>query len=307
MDNTGVETNSRIAVLITTRNRRDILERSLDRIFASDQPDGGFEVVVVDDGSTDDTPRYLQSVTPPRGIVFRTASYPPTGASHGLNRAAELATADFMLILGDDSIIPTGLVAAHLSGLRKLADPEVALTGRVRWCGTQPHSRFREWLGRGIIHRHPDLQAPGFGHMRHFFTLNASIHRSMLERSGGFPEDISSWTDTVFAFQAAMCGMKLYYDPSLVVEHHHEWSEEEYSVRQRKNGRIAAGILEEIPSFGNFVEIPRPGLRRNIMSAFSRVAYPVARALHITPLEGWYFAHRMNDSFVRGFREAGGR
>ncbi len=299
----GDDLKPRIAVVITTRNHSAILERSLEKLFASTLPPGGFELAVADDGSSDGTAEFLRSVKAPPGIVFRAESYPAVGGSHGLNAAIRMTTADLILILGDDSFVPPGLVAAHCEGLEKLADPDVVLVGRMKWSATQLPSRFRDWLDGGIIHRQPDTPKQGFASPRYFFTLNATIHRSLWERVGGFPEEIPCWIDTVFAFRGASLGMKLYFDPGLLVEHHHEWSLESYAARQMAKGVIAARLLAEEPSFSRFVKIPMPGLRRTVMSRASTTIYPLARACRIRFLEEWYFGHQVNKSFIRGFQE----
>ena len=45
----------RVAIIIPTRNRRDVLLRCLRAIAAQELPPSAFEVLVVDDGSTDGT------------------------------------------------------------------------------------------------------------------------------------------------------------------------------------------------------------------------------------------------------------
>ncbi len=307
--NSGRQEGTRpfIAVLITTRNRRSILERTLSRLFRNEPPPGGFEVVVTDDGSEDGTAPFLAKVHPPGHVRYRFVSIPRAGTGTGFNTAAAAAEADHFLFLGDDAFVPRDLVAAHAQRLRELDDRRTAVSGRVEWSRDLPPSRFRDWLGKGIIHRHPPGRRARFAPARHFFTLNASIHRWLWERAGGFPEDVPSWIDTLFAFRASSHGMRLFYDPAVVVEHHHAWTKEAFCARRYEKGRIAARLLDSSPRFADFVEIPRPGRWRTVMRTMSRFVAGPAGALGVRAVEDWCFAHEINGAFVKGYLEAGGK
>ncbi|NLZ44771.1 MAG: glycosyltransferase, partial [Clostridia bacterium] len=43
------------SIVIPTRNRRKILERTLQYLFLQDYPQDQYEIIVIDDGSTDGT------------------------------------------------------------------------------------------------------------------------------------------------------------------------------------------------------------------------------------------------------------
>ncbi len=294
-----------ISVIISTRDRREILEETLTRLFRSEQD--RIEIVVVDDGSRDDTWQMLRRLVTPPGVKLRTIRTKPKGLGAGLNTAVRGAGGKLLLILGDDSFCPPDLITGHLNRHRNLGEPLVAVSGRVVWSPALPASRFRDWLGKGIIHQHPELPQGGFAPNRHFFTLNASINRSLWEKVGGFPEDIPCWIDTVFAYHAANQGMRLYYDPNLVVQHHHDWTEDSFCRRRFKKGQLARQLLRTEPSFDDFVEIPRPTFRRAVLGRLSRLVYPIARGLHLTKVEEWYFAHKVHGNFARGYGEAAGR
>lgn len=288
-----------ISVLITTRDRREILEETVTRLFRSTHVP--LEVVILDDGSVDGTLQMLRSLAPPPGVTLRAIRAEATGVGHGFNTAAQASTGKYLLFLGDDAFCPPELIAGHVALHEKLDDPLVAVSGRIVWSPGLPPSRFRDWLGDGIIHQHPDLPEGGFAPNRHFFTLNASIHRTLWEKVGGLPEDIPWWIDTIFAYRAARHGMRLYFAPDLVVEHHHDWTEESFCLRRFKKGQIAREFLRVEPAFEEFVEVPKPTLRRTVMGTLSRLLYPVARALHLNRLENWYFSHRVSGSFAKGY------
>ena len=73
---------SGVSVIVPTFNRSHTLRRCLDSVLAQTLPD--FELIVIDDGSVDDTPTVLKSFDDPRLVVV---SQPNGGASAARNRS----------------------------------------------------------------------------------------------------------------------------------------------------------------------------------------------------------------------------
>lgn len=89
-----------VSVAISTRNRSEYLEDSIDSVLAQTFPD--FELIVVDDGSTDDTRRIVEGYADPRVIYVHQE---PAGISAGRNRAADLSRGHFTAVHDDDDIM----------------------------------------------------------------------------------------------------------------------------------------------------------------------------------------------------------
>ena len=96
-----------ISVITPTRNRAEILERCVDSVLA--QAHTTFELLVVDDGSEDETPDLLARCTDPRVRPFRTEH---VGVSAARNHGLERATGSVVAYLDDDNIMdPLWLMA----------------------------------------------------------------------------------------------------------------------------------------------------------------------------------------------------
>ncbi|HUA33242.1 MAG TPA: glycosyltransferase family 2 protein [Candidatus Binataceae bacterium] len=105
-----------VSVIIPTYNRHAMLREAIASVLA--QPDVDFELIIVDDGSTDGTSRLLGELTKrdPRLIATHTEHRGPAAAR---NRGVELARASWIAFLDSDDLwVPTKL-ARQLDFMRR--------------------------------------------------------------------------------------------------------------------------------------------------------------------------------------------
>ena len=89
------------------------LARTLAGLAGQDPVDGGVEVVVVSDGSTDGTDEYLASAAVPLPVTaLRQANGGPAAAR---NRGIEEARGTLVLFVDDDVVPAPDLIAAHVA------------------------------------------------------------------------------------------------------------------------------------------------------------------------------------------------
>ena len=105
-----------LSVVIPTMNKVSLLKQTLTALEAQElRPGVAWEVVVVNDGSTDGTGAFLDSfaanfkvpmvvVTPPGNV----------GRARARNQGARAAQGDWIVFLDDDIVAPPGLLLAHL-------------------------------------------------------------------------------------------------------------------------------------------------------------------------------------------------
>ncbi len=99
-----------VSVIIPTYNRREYLQRATESCF-EDENALDIEVIVVDDGSTDDTRAYLESLEDER---VHTIFQENQGGSAARNRGMEKARGKYLKFLDDDDYLhPGGLKAQH--------------------------------------------------------------------------------------------------------------------------------------------------------------------------------------------------
>jgi GT2 family glycosyltransferase len=114
-----------ISIVIVTYNRADELCRLLDSISA-DLARDDVEMILVDDGSTDDTFERTAPVLERLGNRGRLVQQPNSGPGTGRNRGITLARGSIIVFVDTDCIAPPGWLDALVE---PLSDPEIGATG----------------------------------------------------------------------------------------------------------------------------------------------------------------------------------
>ena len=129
-----------VSVIVPTRNRRTLLTMTLRSVLR--QRDVGFEVIVVDEGSTDDTAEFLAALDDPRVRVIRHDD--ALGLSAARNRGAAEARGDWLAFIDDDDLWAPDKLARQLRAAED-AGCDWVYTGAVNI------------EGRRIVHGRPPL------------------------------------------------------------------------------------------------------------------------------------------------------
>ena len=173
-----------LSVVTPTRDKRALLERTLAALRVQVLPPGtAWEIVVVNDGSSDDTGAWLAAQAGAAGPPLRVVTPPANvGRARARNLGAAAARGRWLLFLDDDIVAPPGLLAAHLDLLqRHPGDGVIGFAVTAPELVDAPHLRYLDTRG---VARLPAGPAPA----RYFVTQNASVPRQAFVDVGGFDE-----------------------------------------------------------------------------------------------------------------------
>jgi GT2 family glycosyltransferase len=230
-----------VSVVVATRDRSERLERALDAIAAQDIA-GGFELIVVDDASADDTAELLEGRArawePGTMRVVRRAT--PGGPAGARNSGWRAASAPLVAFTDDDCEPTPGWLTALAAAAGE------APSGFVQG-PTHPHPG--ELAALGPFSRTIEVRSLG----PWFPTCNVAYPRALLERLDGFDERLPRGEDTDLAWRARELGADpIWADDALV---HHAVME----IGPIGRLEVAAAWW---PAFANFARHPR--LRRQL-------------------------------------------
>lgn len=162
------------------RDRSGTIRRAVDSVLA--QTHGNWELIVVDDGSTDGTGELLQGLAA-RDDRIRPILLSQVGVSASRNEGLRRARGEVLAFLDSDNTWRPGFLEYSLRGMR-MKDAEAVYSGVVL-------HRDDGVMFRGMDGTREDLLYAG-----NFIDLNAFVaRRGLIDSSGGFDESVKRWVD----------------------------------------------------------------------------------------------------------------
>jgi GT2 family glycosyltransferase len=229
-----------ITLVIPTYQRKDRLARVLDGL--SRQTHSAFDVVVVDDGSTDGTSRYLREARFP--FEVRAISQLNAGPAAARNAGVAAAKGEVVLFLDDDVLPAPELVAEHLRA--QAEEPRCAVMGPL---GSLP--RYSQpWVAWEQAMLEDQYGAMGRGEweptFRQFWTGNASVAREEILAAGGFDPAFRRAEDVELAARLARRGVRFRFRPAARTEHAAERTLDSWCAMHLAYGRLERRIFAHL-------------------------------------------------------------
>ncbi len=109
------------SIILATYNRKELLRTCLRCIDAQDYPYTDFEVIVVDDGSTDGSLEMAQAWSAPYRLRCLSAGHQGIGPARNLGVSE--AAGDVVIFIDDDAFVTPWFVAEHMKSHREAAGP----------------------------------------------------------------------------------------------------------------------------------------------------------------------------------------
>lgn len=227
-----------LSVIVPTYNQAPLLRECLRTLQQQTLSPETFEIVVVDDGSTDETPEVIQRAG---GRVRGIRPGANRGRSAARNAGVEQARGDLIVFVDSDVVVRPDFLSWHL----------------------HMHQRH----GAGILSRGPVVLVPNVesaavarvprvaASPAYLDTANAGVERGALRRVGGFDEGFPGygWEDVELGMRLKRLGLRRVFCPQAAVFHIQQPPEEEAIQgllrKEEARARSAIYLYRKVPTW----------------------------------------------------------
>ena len=199
------------SIVIPTYNRKSILEKCLEALFNQNYPNDKYEIVLINDGSTDETDKMVASLNPPCRLRY-VRNNKRLGLPKSRNRGIRLARGKYIICVDSDIIVV----------------PEFA----------QEHLKYHQLHGDGIVNGEliyiSSLEQVGKKRkgvwdisFSSFDTANVSVRKKHIDKVGGFDVDLFpyGWQDVELGYRLKKIGLKSRKNPEALGYHFRKWAD----------------------------------------------------------------------------------
>jgi glycosyltransferase involved in cell wall biosynthesis len=203
-----------ISIIVPVYNGETFLDRCLDALFASDYQ--SFEVIVVDDGSTDDS----AEISRKKGAVVLSSERRQSGPAAARNLAAKTARGEILLFVDADVVIENDTVSKVAAAFER--QPEIsALFGSYDDAPAEQNflSQYRN-LQHHFVHQNSSREASTF------WAGLGAIRRDVFAAIGGFDAArfaVPSIEDIELGVRLCAQGHRILLDKEIQAKHLKKW------------------------------------------------------------------------------------
>ncbi len=223
-----------VSLVIPARNAAKTIGKCLDSVLPLVESHELGEVILVDDGSTDETAEIAGAY--PVRVLTGQGLGPGAARNQGWNEAV----GSFIWFVDSDCV-------CHPDALTKLLphfdSPRIAGVGGS-YANLFPDSLVASLIHEEIVARHRRMERD----VNFLATFNVVYRRRVLEETGGFDESLKLAQDAELAYRVRSHGYGLRFDESSRVGHHHPTKMHGYLRTQARQGFYRIALYRRHPS-----------------------------------------------------------
>jgi glycosyltransferase involved in cell wall biosynthesis len=246
------------SVVMPSHQRGDVVIEVLDALDAQrGAPD--FEIVVVDDGSSEAVRRALRAWRGKRPYTL--LEQPQAGPAVARNRGVGAARGERIALLGDDTVPEPDWLATHAAAhARYGGGDEIAVLGKTCWHRRMRRTLFLDYLNEsGLQFGYALIRDPEHLPFNFFAASNISLDRARLlaepfDESFPYP----AWEDTEASYRLTRKGMRMVFEPAALNAHDHPTDYARFARRQERAGYCGVVFYLRHPELVKFVGL-EPG------------------------------------------------
>ena len=244
-----------VSVIVCTYNRGEMLPRIIGLLRDQDYSKDKYEIIIVDNGSTDDTKTLAESLMAQSGARIRYVFESRRGVTFARNRGSEEALNPYLAYIDVDCTVGPGWLSSLMSGY-KLDEGVFSVFGQIinNWEGkAKPRWMMpstETWLGNNsFLGDSTRILENSFGTREG----NLSIRKEVLDTFGGFlgmeqfgSRDMSATELKYCLFRAKRKGGKIAFVPAAIAHHHIVPRSRSWMIQRAYWQGISDGIIEYI-------------------------------------------------------------
>lgn len=218
---------TRVSVIIPAYNAEDTIKQCIEGIH--NQTYKNIEVIVIDDGSTDNTAKIAATLKCKLIKLNKNM-----GAGNARNSGLKAAVGDYIYFIDSDCVPEKDCIERLMTGFSKAK--EIGLVGGT--CITPPDIDNILNLAHDVTERYKDFQNLDEKYMVYLSGANLCIKKEVVDRVGVFNEKFVTHEDFDFTFRAKQSGYKILFQPNAVSYHYHQRKKfQNYLNRAFKGGQ----------------------------------------------------------------------
>jgi len=211
------------SVVIPTFNRKEKIAQLLHSLNNQTISSRKYEVIVIDDGSTDGTKKIIKKIKP-KLIYLKQKNRGPAAAR---NEGIKKAKGKVIVFLDSDMIAGRNLLEEHLKMHEK--NEKIITRGNIKWLPKYKKNPFSEFAEKTTIMLGAMPIEEGELHWRLFLTCNASIKRNVLLKNP-FDESFKkpAGEDLELSYRLHKKGYKIVFAKNAIAWHDREFDLKEF-------------------------------------------------------------------------------
>jgi len=208
------------SVIVPTYNRLPILKKCLSAMEGQTLAAKDFEVLVIDDGSSDGTEQLLTQYRPPFRFQYLRQKNSGTGAAR--RNGVAHAAGEYLLLMNDDTICDRDLLKQHLQVQRAYPGERWAVLGNFEYpAAARLRALTRYFCVEPFMFPQVSMEEGCPYGYSHFITCNLSVHREAVVEVGSFDSIYKLSEDTEMGLRLYERGYRVLYHPDAHSFHDH--------------------------------------------------------------------------------------
>jgi GT2 family glycosyltransferase/glycosyltransferase involved in cell wall biosynthesis len=271
-----------ISVIIPTFNRAGMLAVTLESFAAQSMPKNRYEVIVVDDGSKDRTPKVCRDFA--SRMQLRYLHIDNSGISAAKNAGILASRGRILLFADDDDIADPHLLEEHVEAHRQHPEENVAVLGYTTWAPTLSITPLMHYITEigCFLFAYADFKDGQILDFTHFWGGRSSCKRSLLAKHGIFNHQFRTIIeDMELGYRLSKFGFRVVFHRAAVSYMTRAPTFEEFCNRCERQGEslFLFSRLHDDPVVQKYCKLADPFIDNRAVSVDAETQWPNVEAL----------------------------